>query len=664
MQKEKERYKKRKGKGDIKLIGDMSTREKRKQRRDWRVKKRSQRERKKNLSELLDDTPPPTPGPWPIVLQPESDQRRRRGRKTVRKNRAKVYRDLAAVKEKLVKQQRLSEKYKKRLQRLQQKTATDSPRGKTKGLLKNQKVTSDVRKTLLFHNALIAGIMQKYSKLKSEKQKQIMTKSITSSILKKYRLVKVARESLNLSQRRVSDRVRDSQKVSYTRKLQKNSVVQNLKSNIEEFLCRDDNSRIKAGKKSTVTKGGIKKQRRLLSDTLQNLHAKYLTEFPDIKISYTMFSMLRPFYVLRPSVRDRESCLCKKHENLVFKAEKLYQNGVLKSKDIMALTKELTCNSTSKACMYRDCADCKNKTLETYEHDSTKMIDWFEWKTKRVEKEKTEKGENITFTVTITAKEIESGPIGQLLDAFESDLKKSCSHLYNITHQYRALRSLKESLTDQDVVLHMDFSENYTCQYAKAIQSTHFGASQRQITLHTGIIYTKGKTEPFCTISDSMKHGPAAIWAHLDPILKYSKDRNPDLRNVYFISDGPTTQYRCKDNFFLFSVKIFEAGFKTGSWNFLEAGHGKGAPDGIGAVIKREADRLVAHGSDVTDGKQLYDSLQQSEIAVKLFMVGEEKVNQIETKIPSTLATIPGTMKIHQVGFPRITWITNLKSLV
>lgn len=646
LEKEKARYKKRKEKGEIKSIDDMNTREKRKQRREWRVKKRDQRKRKKNLTEVLNDTPPPTPGPWPIVLQPE--QRSKRGRKIVQKNRSKVYRELGKVKEQLAKQKRISEKYKKRLQRLKKKS-TDSPRSKTKHLLKHQKVTEEVRKALLFHNAFIEGIKQKYKKLRSERQKQIMSKAVTSSILKKYRLVKVASESLSMSQRRLNENIRASNKLQYSRKVRKNSIVQNMKASVEGFLCRDDNSRIKTGKKSTITKAGVKKQRRLLCDTLQNLHSKYLSENLDHKISYTMFCMLRPFYVLRPSQRDRESCLCKKHENLIFKAERLFQNGVIKSKDIVELARQLTCNADSKACMYRECKECRDKKIETKEFDESKMTEWFEWRTKRVEREKTEKGETKIFTVAITSKETETGPAKQLLDEFEMDLKKACTHLYNISHQYRAIRSLKESLTDHDVLLHIDFSENYTCQYSKAISSTHFGASQRQISLHTGVLYTKGKTESFCTISDSLKHGPGAIWAHLDPVLNYSRERNSDLQNVYFLSDGPTTQYRCKDNFYLFSVKVFEKGFKNGNWNFLEAGHGKGAPDGIGAVIKREADRLVGHGKDITNAKELFDLLQENKLAVLLFMVEEEGVRKTEDQILSKLSTIPGTMKIHQV---------------
>lgn len=40
---------------------------------------------------------------------------------------------------------------------------------------------------------------------------------------------------------------------------------------------------------------------------------------------------------------------------------------------------------------------------------------------------------------------------------------------------------------------------------------------------------------------------------------------------------------------------------KSVTWNYLESGHGIGAPDGIGAVVKRTADLQVKCGRDVGD---------------------------------------------------------------
>jgi len=54
------------------------------------------------------------------------------------------------------------------------------------------------------------------------------------------------------------------------------------------------------------------------------------------------------------------------------------------------------------------------------------------------------------------------------------------------------------------------------------------------------------------------------------------------------------------------------------TWNYSEAGHGKGEADGIGWVIKRTADQLVAHGTDITSAADLIKSLS-AELNIKPF---------------------------------------------
>nr|CAH7731989.1 unnamed protein product [Callosobruchus chinensis] len=40
---------------------------------------------------------------------------------------------------------------------------------------------------------------------------------------------------------------------------------------------------------------------------------------------------------------------------------------------------------------------------------------------------------------------------------------------------------------------------------------------------------------------------------------------------------------------------------KTMTWHFSEAGHGKGAPDGVGGCLKRNADAIVGRGKDLSN---------------------------------------------------------------
>lgn len=153
----------------------------------------------------------------------------------------------------------------------------------------------------------------------------------------------------------------------------------------------------------------------------------------------------------------------------------------------------------------------------------------------------------------------------------------------------------------------------------------------------------------FCSVSDFNKHGPSAIWAHLKPILQQVHQKIPSIETVHFVSDGPTTQYRCKQYFYLFSTQLLDYfHFKSGSWNFLEAGHGKGPAHGIGGAIKRAADAFVANGGIITNAKSLMFAISWK-TKVEMFEIQESEITIIEKVIPSNLSAVPGTMKLHQV---------------
>ena len=162
-------------------------------------------------------------------------------------------------------------------------------------------------------------------------------------------------------------------------------------------------------------------------------------------------------------------------------------------------------------------------------------------------------------------------------------------------------------------------------------------------------------TVSFCTISDSRRHDPAAIWSYLSPVFEYIQHNHSEVNTVHFVSDGPTTQYRQKKNFYLFCTQLYKEGFAGGgSWNFSEAGHSKGAADGVGGVLKRTADDIISRGQDLLDAATLFHALVNTGMSVKLFLVLDSDVNEFSSKVPDNLLSVPGT--IHQLvqdSFPR-----------
>ena len=418
---------------------------------------------------------------------------------------------------------------------------------------------------------------------------------------------------------------------------------------IHTFFIRDDNSRMTTGKKQTVTKNKLKEQKRLLLDTISNLHDKFCAENPTNIISYVTFTRYRPFWVRQPSMKDRDTCLCKRHENVQLAVDKLHHLGALKAKNAEDLLADVCCNVGRKECMYRECETCINKRVHFQEtsvlQDSSTII-WNEWETQcqTYEKDGEEKSSKIT------RKSVKRGTLKQLKDKLCEGLRSELGrHVYNVRHQFRMYRHLKETVDVNEAIVHVDFSENYVCKNAAEIQSAHFGASNKQATLHTGVTYTVDGHQSFTTISESLRHDLPAIWAHLKPVLLDLKRNNPQVTDLHFFSDGPTTQYRNKVNFYLFSVMLKGMGFETGTWNFFESGHGKGSPDAVGASVKRQADALVLRGIDIPDGKKMFHFLDSGNSAVHFYLIEPSEINEVEMMCPKTLKPISGTMKLHQL---------------
>jgi hypothetical protein len=226
--------------------------------------------------------------------------------------------------------------------------------------------------------------------------------------------------------------------------------------------------------------------------------------------------------------------------------------------------------------------------------------------------------------------------IKDLMENFNKELKTLKKHIYNMVKQFKNFREAVTKIQEDEVIIVADFSENYNCKHYEEVQAHHFGGSRKQVSLHTVVTYipdkdskSKHKIESYCTISASTIHQPAAIWAHLHPILTDIRSKHPEIKIIHFYTDGPFSQYRQKQNFYLCSTKTFDYGFTGMTWSFYEAGHGKGPADGIGGFLKRTADNMVATGRDIACAEQFYETLKD--------------------QLPSQITPLVGTLHVHQV---------------
>ncbi|CAC5381580.1 unnamed protein product [Mytilus coruscus] len=207
----------------------------------------------------------------------------------------------------------------------------------------------------------------------------------------------------------------------------------------------------------------------------------------------------------------------------------------------------------------------------------------------------------------------------ELADKVHDELwLKYRKHSYTIQNQFSHYKTTNESLQTTECFIHIDFAENYVTKLSQEIQSKHFGASQMQISLHTGY-YITGQMDTiqlFCGVSNSLQHDPVSVWAYLHHILVKIKEEFPSVDPLHF-----------------FSV----------------TGHGKGIPDGIGAALKRSADVRVKHGSDIENTKNFVRQIKASGSRVYVYEI-QKHIKSTESKILNKqLKTVPGTMNIHKV---------------
>lgn len=658
---EKIRYKRRKETGSRKLVAAMTDREHRMQVRKWRNWKRASNIKQTEIhKDALTPAKNTTETETPISQSSSQSSAHVRGRQKVRKDRSRAYRTIKSLKEELEAKNKLINCYRQRLSRSKYRNAATprtTPRSKTREQLKSCHVNDKVRKSLLFHNVLISEIESKFNSASSLRQRQELTRVVTGALLKKYRVMHMMK-MLGCSDRQVQSGIKGIE-----RKGRSSAVTVDLMRHVHQFYLREDNSRSTSGKKETITRKKVKKQVYILADSCKNLHRKYLFEHEHSKVSYTTFLRLKPFWVVTRSVDSRDTCLCKVCDNLQLKANKMYKERIVTTARLQDLALMFCCSMDNVQCTLGSCSICSKSgyPIHTDMFEKTTVVDieqsvvWNQWKNVTEKRQqKRSNGDVKEFNVKITKKEEICGTFGELFDSFEDEMRsKGVRHLFTIEHQYKVLRKMKTSLSPCEVVLHIDFAENYNCKLATEIQSFHFGASRNQVTIHNAVAYTSSGILSFSTLSNCMRHDPCAIWCYLKPVLEHLLEVNPAIEIVRFISDSPATQYRCRNNFMLFCTRLYDicrGKLRAASWDYMEAGHGKGAPDGLGAVLKRTADRLVSNGHDLSTADKVYCALNSAQSGIKLFYVADSEVDCNDTILQQKpVKSVTGTMKIRQL---------------
>lgn len=95
----------------------------------------------------------------------------------------------------------------------------------------------------------------------------------------------------------------------------------------------------------------------------------------------------------------------------------------------------------------------------------------------------------------------------QLINELHEDLDIFYDQTRNIAPE-QCYKKLKNNLTDEEALIHMDFSKSFITQYGQKIQPLHIGGSHLHTSPHTFVMYLRDS----CTVCTISSHSSVSIW--------------------------------------------------------------------------------------------------------------------------------------------------------
>ena len=93
---------------------------------------------------------------------------------------------------------------------------------------------------------------------------------------------------------------------------------------------------------------------------------------------------------------------------------------------------------------------------------------------------------------------------GEALGLWQSMIETQKEHIHYKRRQFKEIRRITDSLTMEEILIHLDYSENYKSKHQNEIQSAYFG--NKSFSLFTACTYYQnGKLPITITTEESDK---------------------------------------------------------------------------------------------------------------------------------------------------------------
>jgi hypothetical protein len=399
--------------------------------------------------------------------------------------------------------------------------------------------TLTTRRNLSTQYAVIESIKHNLESVTSSGKRPTSAKLAASKLLRKSRSVAATARLLGVSRKSLAKHSKDETSV---RKVRKHKVSDNVAERVNNFFLEDVSRQMPNKRDVLLVKGPdgekVLTQKHIIEVTPSEAFTKFQENNPDVKIGKTKFDSLKPHQVRKTNISNISVCCCIYCENVRHKLQIF--NRVTEDQQSMTSPKLLystMCDKTgpyhAHKCIHRQCENCGTRLLgdkcaELLQSKGETTVTWKEWENKRVPLD----AERFVSRVVLVTHE---DTLCNFFATFVSALEPHSEHVFRAAWQYDQFRENVNNISEGEIVMAMDFSENYTCRYGREIQSVHW--NQKQITLHPMMLYYKKDEElhkdGFTIISDDLKHDSQAVSAFEKAAVQHLRESGVEVNTIY-----------------------------------------------------------------------------------------------------------------------------------
>lgn len=356
-------------------------------------------------------------------------------------------------------------------------------------------------------------------------------------------------------------------------------------------------------------------QKRYMLMKVEEAFAVFIEKHGNDVIGKSKFYDLRPKNIFTYKNTPHNVCVCVIHANFMFLVNALKDFFQDPGHNHKSLLQSLCCDIKSEKCMTNQCKICYNDVSVLFKPDCN-----MEQNTKYKKWAKSDGG-------ILKVVEIENVPLRELVKGLNKSLPNFKTHTHTKNQQLEYFEMAKNNLLEDECVVQVDFAENYSLIQQDEIQSAHW--QHAQTTLFTCCMWFKGnETKSYVVVSDDLTHSKDSSWVFLKTVIN-DIQRSKQIQKIFFFSDNCAGQFKSK--FTIYNLLHLEEDLNVSlvEWNTFAPGHGKGAVDGIGGLVKRSVWLSVkARGKIVSTPHEFYECAINSVKKIRILFVDKDEIKE------------------------------------